>query len=98
MLGENEEPYFLDYASKLRSSFSVARLVAIEASKIQQYVSTIAFIDENAVDPSPAVTAREALRVAELLSYDSSFVKFITENSKYLLSILQLLDSNVILG
>lgn len=73
----------MDYASKMRSSFSVAELVSREAHNISKYVKTVASVDENAVNPSPALIARESLRVAELLSYDSNFVKFVTEHCKF---------------
>jgi len=79
-LSENDEPYFLDYASKIQASYSVAGLVSREAARVLEYVELVMFIDETSDVPSSAVVAREALRVAELLSYDSNFVKLVTEN------------------
>ena len=78
VLAENEDPYFLDYACKMRPSSNVAQFVAQEASQILYYVTEEGPLDLS-LAPS-AATALEALRVAELLSYDSNFVRLVTEH------------------
>ena len=80
VLAENEDPYFLDYACKMRPSVVVAQCVAQEASHVLYYITQEAPLDASMA--TGVATALEALRVAELLSYDSNFVKLITEHCK----------------
>jgi len=80
VLGENEEPYFLDHASKIPTSFSIAQLVIKEASRIVEFVPVTKTVDDNSIE-APPVIAREAFRVVELLAYDSNFVSLVVENA-----------------
>ena len=45
-----------------------------------EHVPNTCTIDEKSPLDSEALTAREAFRVVELLSYDSNFVSLVTEN------------------
>jgi len=80
VLGENEEPYFLDYASKMETSFTIARLIITEAANTVSYAPEVKSIDENALD-NPHIIAREAFRFVELLAYDSNFVTLVVDNA-----------------
>lgn len=81
-MAENEDPYFLDYASRMKTSYNVTQLIAREASKLLQFIPKVTVIEENPLNPNPEIIALEALKVAELFSYDSNFVKLVTENCK----------------
>lgn len=81
VLAENEDPYFLDFASRMKTSYNVVQLVAREATKLLQYLPTVMFIEEN--PNNPEAVALEALKATELVSYDSNFVKLVTENCEF---------------